>query len=145
MRIRTHREVTATLESIALTDIILNIFIFFFTAFSLLYTFNPNRESRIDIQLPRAESELPIDPNAVIQVTLDRRGEIYLGRRAVRLEQMQEELRRAVAADPARPVIIRADKSVAFERVVRLLDAARGSGVRQLGIAIEEGAGEGIR
>jgi hypothetical protein len=45
MKIRTHRDPVLTLESTAITDIILNIFIFFFTAFSLVYTFNPMKES----------------------------------------------------------------------------------------------------
>ncbi len=138
MRIRTHREAYATLESIALTDIILNIFIFFFMSFSLVYTFNPDRETRIDVQLPQADSRLPVDPRAVIQITLDRRGEVYLGGRPARLEDIPGELKRALAANPARPVVVRADKGVVFDRVVGVLDVVRGSGVQRLGIAIEE-------
>jgi biopolymer transport protein ExbD len=37
-----------------------------------------------------------------------------------------------------RPVIVRADKSVIFDRVVQILDVARNAGVERLGIAIEE-------
>jgi biopolymer transport protein ExbD len=37
-----------------------------------------------------------------------------------------------------RPVIVRADKSVVFDRVVQILDAAKNAGVDRLGIVIEE-------
>jgi len=37
-----------------------------------------------------------------------------------------------------RPVIVRADKDVVFNRVVQVLDVAKNAGVERLGIAIEE-------
>ena len=140
MKIKTRRESFASLESIALTDIILNMFIFFFTAFSLVYTFNPSRESKIAIKLPQADVKSPVDKTNPIVVGINNRNEIFLDNRPRTLGEVRAELRSLIALDKDRSVIIRADKSVVFDRVVQVLDAARNSGVERLGIAIEEKA-----
>ena len=138
MKVKPRRDAVLTLESIALTDIILNIFIFFFTAFSLVYTFNPARESRILIKLPQADIKSPIDQKEPIVVTINSRNEVFLNNRLKNIRDLKKELQALVAFDKMRPVIVRADKSVVFDRVVQILDAAKNSGVERLGIAIEE-------
>jgi biopolymer transport protein ExbD len=138
MKIRTHRDSVLTLESIAFTDIILNIFIFFFTAFSLVYTFNPTRESRIFIKLPQADIKAPADQKEPIVVTINSRNEIFLKNQQKNLRDLKTELQSLIAFSKMRPVIVRADKSVVFDRVVQVLDVAKNSGVERLGIAIEE-------
>jgi len=138
MKIKTHRDSVATLESIALTDIILNIFIFFFTAFSLVYTFNPTRESRIFVKLPQAAIKTPVDQKEPIVVTINNRNEVFLNNRRKTLNDLKMELKSLIAFNKMRPVIVRADKSVVFDRVVQILDVAKNAGVERLGIAIEE-------
>jgi biopolymer transport protein ExbD len=127
-----------TLESIALTDIILNIFIFFFTAFSLVYTFNPMRESRIIVKLPQADVKAPAEQKEPIIVTINSRNEIFLNNRPKTLRDLNKELQSLIAFSKTRPVIVRADKSVIFDRVVQVMDVAKNAGVERLGIAIEE-------
>jgi len=138
MKIKIHRDSVATLESIALTDIILNIFIFFFTAFSLVYTFNPMRESRIIVKLPQADVKLPADQKEPIIVTINSRNEVFLNNRPKTLRDLKKELQSLIAFSKTRPVIVRADKSVIFDRVVQVMDVAKNAGVERLGIAIEE-------
>lgn len=138
MKIKIHRDSVATLESIALTDIILNIFIFFFTAFSLVYTFNPMRESRIIVKLPQADVKVPADQKEPIIVTINSRNEVFLNNRPKTLRDLKKELQTLIAFSKTRPVIVRADKSVIFDRVVQVMDVAKNAGVERLGIAIEE-------
>jgi biopolymer transport protein ExbD len=138
MKIKIHRDSVATLESIALTDIILNIFIFFFTAFSLVYTFNPMRESRIIVKLPQADVKTPADQKEPIIVTINSRNEVFLSNRPKTLRDLKKELQSLIAFSKTRPVIVRADKSVIFDRVVQVMDVAKSAGVERLGIAIEE-------
>ncbi len=83
MKIRTNRTAMAGLESVAITDIILNMFIFFFTSFSLVYTFNPNRESRIQVKLPQADVKAPAKQKEPIEVTIDARSRVYLGGKSI--------------------------------------------------------------
>ena len=122
MKIKPHRDSAVTLESIALTDIILNIFIFFFTAFSLVYTFNPMRESRIIVKLPQADVKVPVDQKEPIIVTINSRNEVFLNNRPKTLRDLKKELQSLIAFSKTRPVIVRADKSVIFDRVVQVMD-----------------------
>ncbi len=140
MKIKTNRDSVVTLESIAFTDIILNIFIFFFTAFSLIYTFNPARESRIIVKLPQADIKTPVDQKEPIVVTINTRNEVFLNNKLRTLRDLKTELQSLIAFHKTRPVIVRADKSVVFDRVVQVLDIAKNAGVERLGIAIEEKA-----
>jgi biopolymer transport protein ExbD len=138
MKIKTHRDSIVSLESVAITDIILNMFIFFFTSFSLVYTFNPTRESRILVKLPQADIKAPVDQKEPIVVTINRQNEVFLNNRQKSLKDLKTELQSLIAFNKMRPVIVRADKSVVFDRVVQILDVAKNSGVERLGIAIEE-------
>ncbi len=138
MKIKTHRDSMVSLESVAITDIILNMFIFFFTSFSLVYTFNPTRESRILVKLPQADIKAPVDQKEPIVVTINSRNEVFLNNRQKSLKDLKTELQSLIAFNKMRPVIVRADKSVVFDRVVQILDVAKNSGVDRLGIAIEE-------
>ncbi len=138
MKIKTHRDSVVTLESIAFTDIILNIFIFFFTAFSLVYTFNPARESRIIVKLPKADIKTPVDQTEPIIINITNRNEIFLKNKSRTLIDLKKEIQSLIAFNKTRPVIVRADKSVVFDRVVQVLDVAKNAGVERLGIAIEE-------
>ena len=138
MKIRTRRDPVLTLESTAITDIILNIFIFFFTAFSLVYTFNPIREARIMVKLPQADIKTPADQKEPIVVTINSRNEVFLNNRPKTLRDLKTELQSLIAFSKMRPVIVRADKNVIFDRVVQVMDVAKNAGVERLGIAIEE-------
>ena len=138
MKIKTHRDAVVSLESVAITDIILNMFIFFFTSFSLVYTFNPARESRIIVKLPKADIKLPADQTEPIVVTINNRNEVFLNNKPKTLRDLKTELQSLIAFNKTKSVIIRADKSVVFDRVVQVLDVAKNSGVERLGIAIEE-------
>jgi biopolymer transport protein ExbD len=138
MKIKTRRDSIVSLESVAITDIILNMFIFFFTSFSLVYTFNPTRESRILVKLPQADIKAPVDQKEPIVVTINRQNEVFLNNRQKSLKDLKTELQSLIAFNKMRPVIVRADKSVVFDRVVQILDVAKNSGVERLGIAIEE-------
>ncbi len=138
MKIKTHRDAVVSLESVAITDIILNMFIFFFTSFSLVYTFNPTRESRIIVKLPQADIKLPVDQAEPIVVTINSRNEVFLNNKPKSLRDLKTDLKSLTAFNKTKPVIVRADKTVVFDRVVQVLDVAKNSGVDRLGIAIEE-------
>jgi biopolymer transport protein TolR len=141
MKIRTHREALVSLESVAITDIILNMFIFFFTSFSLVYTFNPARESRIQIKLPQAEVRPEAFKREPIIVNVNAKGEIYLGGTPTTLARLTPAVRQAMGGDPTAQVVVRSDKSVVIDLVVKVIEAVNKAGATQLGIAVEEKKG----
>ena len=138
MKIRTHSRGQASLESVAITDIILNMFIFFFTSFSLVYTFNPARESRVQVKLPQADVRAPAAPREPIEVSIDARGQTYLQGRPIALGDLTVGVQSLLAGDLSTVVIIRGDRSVVFDRVVQALEAVKKSGAERLSIAVEQ-------
>jgi biopolymer transport protein ExbD len=138
MKIKLHRQASVSLESVAITDIILNMFIFFFTAFSLVYTFNPSKESKIMIKLPQADIKTPVDQTNPITITINSQEQVFLNKNQKTLRELKTELQSLIAFNKTRPVIVRADKDVVFDRVVQILDITKSAGVERLGIAIEE-------
>src|SRR4030066_280325 len=97
MKVNIHRESYVRLESLAITDIILNIFIFFFTAFSLVYTFNPTRESRIIVKLPQADIKAPVDQTEPIIINITNRNEIFLKNKSRTLIDLKREIQSLIA------------------------------------------------
>jgi biopolymer transport protein ExbD len=140
MKIKPRREAITTLESIAITDIILNMFIFFFVSFSLVYTLNPIKESKIVVKLPEAGAKAPAEQLQPAVIVIDAKGQIYLFDAPTNLAALRRSLQEMVAQNKSVPAIVRADKTVMIDRVVQVLDVAKGAGVEQIGIAVEEKA-----
>ena len=136
MKIRGHRPYLVTLESVAMTDIVLNMFIFFFISFSLLYTFDPNRLQRIEVNLPKAASGVSVEQKERFYVTLTEAGKIYVDKDAVNLNDLKSRLSTRFKEDKNLNVIIRVDKKAIFDRVTEVLDAVNQVGIKQISIAV---------
>jgi biopolymer transport protein ExbD len=140
VKIRSGLETNVSLESVAITDIVLNLFIFFFTAFSLLYTFNPARESSLAVTLPQAGARPAERGREPLVVTVAAGGEFLLGADAVPRRELAAALSAALERGPGRPVVVRADRLVPLETVVEVLELARDAGAAEAGIAVRERA-----
>jgi len=140
MKIRQHRMAQVSLESMAITDIILNVFIFFFTSFSLVYTFNPNRESQIAVKLPQADVRTTV-PSEPISVSIDSVGDVYLNSVPTPLAVLGMRLKPMLEGGQ-RPVIVRADKMLVFDRVVQVLETVKKAGAERMSLAVEERGGK---
>jgi biopolymer transport protein ExbD len=135
MKIASKRKAVFSLESVAMTDIVLNMFIFFFISFSLLYTFNPQRVQKLEVKLPKASSASVFDKTERVTVTLTNEGMMYLDQEQVSLRQMKEKIRVLYAQNPQLVVVLRSDKLVSFKNVVGVLDALTELGLTNLNIA----------
>jgi biopolymer transport protein ExbD len=137
MRIKASSRLTLTLESVAMTDIVLNMFIFFFISFSLFYTFNPRQESKIKVNLPKGLTQVqPKGENPVV-VTVTSKNDIYIGNDPVSPRNLIEELRKQGQAAKRNGVIIKADKQSAVDYFVKVLDAAKQAGIERVSVSIE--------
>ena len=124
------------METVALTDIIMNIFVFFFVSFSLLYTFNPERQFKIPVNLPPADTAEP-EKKGPLQITIKKNGRIFMGNERIPLSQLEARLTHKLKINPDRPVLIRGDGGVAYRDIMTLLDKARSAGARRLGLAAD--------
>ncbi len=137
MKIKTNSKLFLTLESVAMTDIIMNMFIFFFITFSLLYTFNPRQESKIKVNLPKGMTISKAKGENPLVVAVTAKNEIYVANNKVTEQMLHKELEKYSADAKKNGVIVKADKRAAVDFFVKVLDAAKQAGLNKVSISIE--------
>jgi biopolymer transport protein ExbD len=135
MQFSKHPQPSLSLDSVALTDIIMNMFIFFFITFSFLATFNQTREGQVDVSLPKASSAAPQLERTRLTVSLDKGGGLFLNEQETSLEQLQDVFQAEREKGSEVTLVVRADQEVQHGRVVSVMDLARTEGLHRLAIA----------
>jgi biopolymer transport protein ExbD len=137
MKVKTTNKLFLSLESVAMTDIVLNMFIFFFTSFSLLYTFNPHQESKIKVSLPKGVTQVQHRGEAPVVVTVTAKNDMYIDNKQVSSRDLVNELKKHEASAKQYGVIIKADKNAAVDYFVKVLDAAKQAKIEKVSVSIE--------
>ena len=135
MKIGGRHSYLTSLESMAMTDIIMNMFIFFFISFSLLYTFNPHRAQKLDIKLPKADNASNIEKQDQLNITLSKEGPVYLGEDIITIRELKQAVAGKLKDNSELTIVLRADKVISFHKIVDILDILTGLGVTNLNIA----------
>jgi biopolymer transport protein ExbD len=135
MRFKRQNKILFSMESVAITDIIMNMFIFFFITFSFLATFHKADEGKVEVNLPKAASTVPQPEKKGISINLTKEGGLLLETDVVTLEQLSARFEKEKATGAEITVIVRADKEVPHGRVVEVMDLARTAGLTKLAIA----------
>ncbi|MDP3148545.1 MAG: biopolymer transporter ExbD [Ignavibacteria bacterium] len=115
----------------SLTDIVMLLLIFF------LLTSQFVLQTGVKIKLPGAKNNEQLAPSKLV-VTMSDKGEIFVGDEKIQLEMLPGRLNRLKAASPDNNLILRADKSVPVELVIKVIDAARGIGINKFTIETEK-------
>jgi biopolymer transport protein ExbD len=137
MKIQSSRKPFFSLESVAMTDIIMNMFIFFFISFSLLYTFNPFNESKIKVNLPKGVTNVQNKGESPLIVSVTSNNEIYIGPNKISQQLLVKELSSYSKTAKQNGLIVKADKRASVDYFVKVLDAAKQAGIDKLGVSIE--------
>jgi biopolymer transport protein TolR len=96
----------------------------------------PIMQGGVDVALPRAEVR-PLEPKQGLVVTVNRRGEIFVDQTRLTYSEFRASFR-ALASSRARDgVYLRADQSVPYGTVVRVLAVMRTAGVGDVGLVAE--------
>ena len=95
-------------------------------------------ESEISIKLPSAATSDEPDrlPGEII-VNLAKDGKVTVNGKLLTLEELKTRLARISKFYPGQPVIIRADKELAYEKLVKVIDACRAADVWNFSLATE--------
>ena len=86
----------------------------------------------ISVELPAAATANPL-PTTQFVVAVDKTGALYVDGNPLSLDDLVARLRSGNAR--ATSVIISADRAVDFQHVIAAMDAARGAGVKDIGLA----------
>ena len=125
-----------------MTDIVLNMFIFFFISFSLLYTFSPDRLAKVPVKPPKVTTKFASTiTDKPLMVTIDHTGVLYVGEQPVTMDTLSSAVRQALHSKGRTAVLLRADRLVPIKDVVRAMEVAKQSGATDVGIAVIQGGG----
>ncbi len=96
-------------------------------------------ETEVSISLPTAEnSTMPGRMPGEIILNLNAQGEVSVNGRTLTLDEVKERLKNIVKYYPGQAVVIRADKTVPYEKLMALIDACRSEGVWNFSLATED-------
>ena len=96
-------------------------------------------ESEISIQLPNAKTADEPDrlPGEII-LNVSASGVVSVNGETLSLEVIESRLKRLSEFYPGQAVIIRADKAVTYDSLVKVIDACRAGGIWNFSLATEE-------
>lgn len=98
----------------------------------------PTLEQSIDLSLPEASDQRnagpEISPDAILQVSIDRQGRVFLDRQPVSLPELERAMNDLRQRRPEAAVYLRADASVRYQDLVGVLDLIKRTGIK-LGLA----------
>jgi biopolymer transport protein ExbD len=92
----------------------------------------------IKVNLPKASAQPSIAESKTQAITVTEDGTIYLDTFPVTLAELETLLGQYKAADPNLPLIIKADSTVQYQRVVDVLDIAGRLEITQLGLVTQK-------
>jgi biopolymer transport protein ExbD len=128
-------EVMAEINITPFTDVVLVLLIIFMIATPVLL------QPGIKVELPKAKAA---DSNTEknLTITVGTGGEVYLDDQRTELGRLRYEIATRLAENPGMAVIVKGDKTVAYEWIVKVIDAAKQSGAKKfaLGVELKDGA-----
>jgi len=97
----------------------------------------PIMQGGVDVDLPQAAAR-PLAANEGMVITVDRRGRIYLDDNQISYDDFRVTFKALVQRTNTSTVFLRADRTVPFGRVVKVMAVLRNAGVRTSVVAEEE-------
>jgi biopolymer transport protein ExbD len=116
MNLRGRNKVTPEFNMSSMTDIVFLLLIFFMIASTLVTT------SAIDILLPKASGKT--ENKKSVAVSIKENLTYYIDQKLVGESVLEYELKTLLANKEEPTIVLRADKSVAVEHVVKVMDIA---------------------
>lgn len=126
-----------SLESVALADIVTNLFVFFFVAFGLFATFDAAQKGTLPIQLPKAEHASTKKQTEPLTIMIDRSGIPHLGSRKIAISELKKAINYELSFRTEKNIVVRADRTISLEQFVSILDVIRSTKARSVAIETE--------
>jgi len=100
----------------------------------------PLLASSIKLDLPVADGARAGDAPQSVTVVVDAAGQTFLQDQAVGLDGLVRQLQVLAQANPQTEVLLRADKTVAYGRIVEVMGAAQTAGLNRIGFVTDASA-----
>ena len=139
INIKGSKDYMIALESVAMTDIVMNLFIFFFISFSLIYTFNPIKMSKIEVKLPKASTAVALEGEEKVVLTVAKSGQYLLNEEKIRPQEIKKALEGKLKENPGIGVVMKVDGAAKFNNVVKVLDIINQLNIQKVSVAAIKG------
>ena len=132
MNIRSQKKDELNVDVTPLIDVVFLLLIFFMVSTTF------ERQSQIDVTLPKASINEPVKEDRTIEVTVNSEGIYFVnGQRVIntQLATLKQAMLKVANGRQNPPVIINADKSAQVQSMVTVMDAARQLGFVHISFA----------
>ena len=113
-----------------LVDVMLVLLIIFMVTAPIL-------QQGVAVELPKVEAGPLAGQEEQLVVNVGKAGQVFLNDTAMTAEQLTGKLRAIAAARPDRQLYVRADQSVPYGQVMRVMGAVREAGLVRVGLVTE--------
>ncbi len=121
----------AQIDLTSMLDIVFIMLIFFIVTSSFV------RESGVEVNRPQA-SNVVSHKDAGIFVAITSANDIYIDKRLIDVERVQATLEHLLLEQPEASLVIQADEHAYNGTVVKVMDAAKGAGIKNIALAAEQ-------
>lgn len=131
MKFSTENKPLSSFNFSSLTDIVMLLLIFFLLSSQFVM------QTGVKVKLPGSKSNEPLTTSN-LSVTITSDGAIYLGTEPAAISELSIKLSMLKQSDKENNLIIKADKVVPIEMVIKVIDAARSAGIDRFIIETEK-------
>jgi biopolymer transport protein ExbD len=130
MKFKMSNQPESAFQYSSLTDVVFLLMIFFLLTSQFVI------QSGVKVKLPGSKINEPSIPSMLV-VTLTAGGVVYAGNEEISIDQLPAKLNVMKGTGTEDNLIIRADRTVAVELVIKVIDAARSSGIDKFTLETE--------
>ncbi len=127
----------ADINIIPFVDVALVLLVIFMVTAPMLYR-------GFDLTLPESKTDSTYKPENPIVISIEAKNVVYFGEDEVDVDAFPARLREAKDNNPEVSVVLRADKDIAYGRVISIMDIVRLSGIHRIGMATQEEEGASL-
>ncbi|MEE2752126.1 MAG: protein TolR [Myxococcota bacterium] len=91
----------------------------------------------MQVELPQAEAPPLESSESQMVLSIDAEGQYFVNETALPLENLDEKLLAIAKANPRQEVFVKADGTVPYAKVARLIAAARAAGIPRVGLVTQ--------
>lgn len=130
MKFQTKNEPLSIFTYSSMTDIVMLLMIFFLLTSQFVI------QTGVKVKLPGSKTNEQSQMSQLV-VTISSGGVVFLGTEEVPVDQLAAKLSIAKKNTPEDNLVIRADKLVPVEKVIKVIDAAKGAGLEKFTLQTE--------
>lgn len=127
---RRRNKVLAEINITPFTDVILVLLIIFMITTPMLM------QPGIKVNLPKTQTTDNEDTSN-IEVLISKEGYVHMNGKQIHESNVESTIKNLLAASPDKPIVIKADKDVKYDYVIKFMDLSKKAGATRFALAVD--------